>query len=499
GLRAGRGFERARDFGELEIERILAIFVALDLGRGARQIFLGRDVRELTLVRLLAGAVERGAHFRDPRAQGIVVGAELFVLFFEAFDLDREHVHLALLVEHGGGHLVARATADYATGVSHSAVECDRGDARVATRDGDRVARAVHQDGFADQRANQRFVRFGVAEFIGEAPFDLHVTLPESAAATGNVRRAHGDHVRAAALAFAQLGQQIDLRGRVSDDDARQARAEQTGERVRQMLGRLDTIGDHAEHARIALLREQRAGATAHAFQTAMQVFQRAQAIALRAELVLHRVDAALALQRAAAQTRELGFQLGAFVLGEALALGELSDAVFERLLAREAVRKFTGQLVALGRQAVVAHARLDQALRDAVQTRLGRGGASREFARLATQRVHFFTGLRFFRLQPAERFDLAHGVCFTRAFVARQLGHARGQRLALFTQAIAAHFIQFELGLHRVQALGEVHQAVTRALQISEQRADLVVGFERAARGFVGADFDRQRLFTGG
>ncbi len=94
-----------------------------------------------------------------------------------------------------------------------------------------------------------------------------------------------------------------------------------------------------------------------------MQIFERAQAIALRAELVLHRIDPALAFQRSAAETRELGLEFAAFVLGEALALGQLGDAVLQRLLASQAVGQLPGQLVALGRQAVVAHAGFDQTL----------------------------------------------------------------------------------------------------------------------------------------
>src|SRR6188768_1452169 len=116
------------------------------------------------------------------------------------------------------------------------------------------------------------------------------------------------------------------------------------------MLGRLNAIGDHAQHARIALLREQRAGAAAHAFQAAMEIFERAQTIAFRAELVLYRVDPALALQRAATKAGQLGLELSAFVLREALALRQLGHAVFERLLASQAVRKLTGELVAFGR-----------------------------------------------------------------------------------------------------------------------------------------------------
>ena len=107
-----------------------------------RQIFLGGDVRKLALMRFLARAVERGADLGDARAQRVVIGAELLVFLFEPLDLDREHVHLALLVEHGRGHFIARAAADHAAGVSHGAVERDRGDARVATHDGNRITRA---------------------------------------------------------------------------------------------------------------------------------------------------------------------------------------------------------------------------------------------------------------------------------------------------------------------------------------------------------------------
>jgi len=68
----------------------LAILVALDLRGGARQIFLGGNVRELALMSLLARAIERSADLGDARSERIVIGADPLVFLFEPLDLARE-------------------------------------------------------------------------------------------------------------------------------------------------------------------------------------------------------------------------------------------------------------------------------------------------------------------------------------------------------------------------------------------------------------------------
>src|ERR1700710_1168453 len=82
-LGSGGRFERPLDFGQLQVEGVLTVFGPLDFGRRARQIFLGGDVGELTLVRLLSRAIERGADFRDARAKRVVLRAELLVVLLE--------------------------------------------------------------------------------------------------------------------------------------------------------------------------------------------------------------------------------------------------------------------------------------------------------------------------------------------------------------------------------------------------------------------------------
>ncbi len=65
------------ELGQLGVQRAPACFGALDIAGRAREILLRSYVGELTLVRTLARAIQRRAHLRHPRAEGIVLGDAL--------------------------------------------------------------------------------------------------------------------------------------------------------------------------------------------------------------------------------------------------------------------------------------------------------------------------------------------------------------------------------------------------------------------------------------
>ncbi len=120
------------------------------------------------------------------------------------------------------------------------------------------------------------------------------------------------------------------------------------------------------------------------------------------------------------------------------------------------------------------------------------------QIAGLATPRRALLRWLALLRLAPLSASISLIRVGFARAFIARELCHARGQRLTLFTQAVERTSLISSSVLHRVQAFREVSQAVARTLQVGEQRAHLVVGFERAARRFIARISMASALFTG-
>ncbi len=123
--------DRAIDLAELAVERRTAGGRALLLIEGAREIFLGGHVSELALVRALARLVERGADLRQPRAQGVVLFDQLAGAPRQALHLFGQRAHLALLLDHGRGHVVAAAAADGAVRVYDRAVERHDRDAGV--------------------------------------------------------------------------------------------------------------------------------------------------------------------------------------------------------------------------------------------------------------------------------------------------------------------------------------------------------------------------------
>src|SRR5690606_21994654 len=156
----------------------------------------------------------------------------------------------------------------------------------------------------------------------------------------------------AAASPLLELREQLDAGGLVLDHHRLQARAEQAGDRLRELLGRFEAIGDHAADARV-VAREQSAGAGADALHAAMQILERALAVAAQRGFVLDRVEGALALELPRAQRLELTLERLALVFREALAVGDLDQTLLERGPAGDGARELSGDALALLPEAI--------------------------------------------------------------------------------------------------------------------------------------------------
>ncbi len=310
------------------------------------------------------------------------------------------------------------------------------------------------------------------------------------AGGAGHERRASADHAGATALAAAKLGQELEASVDVRHDDVLQALAEQAGEGCRQLFRCLDPIGDHAEHGAVFAI-EQRARSGAHAFQPAVQLFERAQAIATQAELVLGAVHRALAVELACAQRFHLLLERDALGCRQALALGQLRHALFERALLGIERGQLTGDRVALGRQLVAPGVGFGDALGLSIQARFCRGRARARLRQLLAQALHLFVGAGFSRAQVGERRVFTLRVSLAGLLVARQLGEPLGEVSLFAAQLRDAHHELFALGARCGQALLEVLEPIAAALDLGRERGDIVVRLESRTRRLVAACFD--------
>ncbi len=225
-----------------------------------------------------------------------------------------------------------------------------------------------------------------------------------------------------------------------------------------------------------------------------MQILERAETVTLERELVLRRVDGALALELPRAEPFVLAFEAFTLARGELLALGELGDGALERDLACGGVGVFAFEPLALAGELVAARAALVAALRDPVEARSERGGARRELPRALSDLEHLGARARLLGLERGECFGLLERVRFTRALVhAELLDLDRDLRFFGAELArLAERALELEVAAH--QAMVEVGEPLLGLLDLGLQRAHLVVGVERRACGFV-----RARLDSGG
>ena len=231
-----------------------------------------------------------------------------------------------------------------------------------------------------------------------------------------------------------QLGEQLHLRPTSQlTTTVCNARTEQAGQRERQALrARPDAIGNHAEHARIALARKMaRAPAPTPSKRRCKSSSARKRLRLIDSSFLAASTVRSLSSWRPRSPSSSRSSSLRSLFGAELLALGELLHALHERQFARAVLAQLDGQPLALARDVIAPCAAVLDALSDAVDARFSASGERGELARLTTERVHFFAGLRFFGSctlcsalrSPGERY-----VGFTRErFVARQVfGHAR-------------------------------------------------------------------------
>ncbi len=276
-----------------------------------------------------------------------------------------------------------------------------------------------------------------------------------------NVRRPLLDDVRASAFVLPELVEQLHAPGGAVHHHVLQPLAQQAGKCGCELFGRLDAVCDHAEHGRIAA-RQQRADARAHTFETAVQIFQRAQAVAFERELVFRNIDGTFAVQLVAAQLVHLLLQRFALLGREALALGQLGHAALQGVLARLEIAELAQQRLALVAEAIAPRAGLADALGHAVDPRFHRGGLGAVRRELLSELLHLRGGLLFFRAQRGEGFVLGLGVRLPCAFVAGELLDARGDVDFLLAQLGDAADDLFELLLVGCESFRQVPEAIT-------------------------------------
>ena len=159
---------------------------AIDLVDGAGQVFFGRDVRELALVRLLARALERRADLGQAGAQRGVLGLHARVLGLEPRHARRAARCISrfcsIMPLATSSPLPPLTTPSGRATVPSSATAVTPRDAR----DRDRVGRVRHVHRVADQRA-QRLVALGEREPIREAT--EHALVRTAASARAPLRR----------------------------------------------------------------------------------------------------------------------------------------------------------------------------------------------------------------------------------------------------------------------------------------------------------------------
>src|SRR5690606_9191913 len=203
--------------------------------------------------------------------------------------------------------------------------------------------------------------------------------------------------------AGAQLVEELDAALRIADDDVLEPLAEEPRERRRELLGRLDAIGDEAEHRGISLA-EQGSGPGADTFEAAVQVFQGAQAVALEPQLVLGGVHCAFALEAVVSELLDLLLDDVPLRLGELLAFDGLPQRLLERRLAGAQALELADDRLLLRRQSVEARAGIFHALPEPVEARLRSGGLSGRRRHLPAQRLHLFVGLELLLAQLLQR-----------------------------------------------------------------------------------------------
>ena len=212
-------------------------------------------------------------------------------------------------------------------------------------------------------------------------------------------RGARCDDLRAAAFGRTQILEQLDAGLAAFDDDTLEQAAEQPGHGRGELFRHLDAIGDEAEHARVVLA-EQGARARADAFETAMQIFERAETAARQRQLVLRDVDGALAVEEARLEPQDLALERLALGRGDALAVRRLGDRTLERLFARARVGALAFERLALRDDAVAPGSVFVETLRESVDARGLCRDAGAELAGFLPELQHLGRGGRFLLVQ---------------------------------------------------------------------------------------------------
>ena len=143
----------------------------------------------------------------------------------------------------------------------------------------------LDDDRVADDDAHERLVLGREAERIGEASddaFDGGATCVEAVEdprgrAARDVRGIARDDRRAALACRGEVREELDATGDVVDDDVLEMRAEEAGERCRQVGGRLDAVGEEPREALVLRL-DERLGAGADALATGVHLGERVEA-----------------------------------------------------------------------------------------------------------------------------------------------------------------------------------------------------------------------------
>ena len=175
-----------------------------------------------------------------------------------------------------------------------------------------------------------------------------------------------------------------------------------------------------------------------------------------------------------------------ALLLGEASTLGELPDALLERVLARLERRAFGFVRLLLREQAVLARATVADPMQQPLDPCLRGGGLGARLARLTAQLGDLMVRRVLALAEGGEGGLLAGRVNLARLFVVRELLDPRlelGELHGLTTEPLLE---DLELALSRRETQLELLPALGRVLDLRDQGADAVVRREGGAGGFL-------------
>src|SRR5690606_17257973 len=170
-----------------------------------------------------------------------------------------------------------------------------------------------------------------------------------------------------------EVAEELDAAIDVLDDDVLEVRAEEAGQRRREVCGRLDAVGEQAGEGRVLRL-DERLRASADALAARVHLRERVEARPLLARLRLRLFERLLALGDLAAEDGEALLHRRLLLGARHLSRAQILDRARELLGPRAELEEVALPLLTLGRELLLAGVHLVLPADEALELRLGPG-----------------------------------------------------------------------------------------------------------------------------